>query len=108
MFSYTSVSESVQQKVGYTDFRNPIKVLYNDPNPVLKDYQPTPCQLPELFKTRDLAVKEFPIRKDDVWIFSYQKTGSTWTAELITVLLNGMDFGKIEKEDVTEKAMLFE
>lgn len=108
MFTYSAVSETIQKKLANVDLHNPVKVFYNDPNPAIKNYQPAPCVLPERFKKFDVAVKDFSVRKDDVWVLSYQKTGSTWSLELVTVLLNGMDFAKIEEHDVTEKCRLFE
>lgn len=108
MFAYSTLSETAQKNLKNSHYRNLVKVRYNDPNPVLKDYLPNPCVLPELFKPRAEFVKEFPVRKDDVWILSYPKTGTTWTTELTKVLLNGMDFEKLDDNDVTEKVMLFE
>ena len=34
------------------------------------------------------------MREDDIWIISYPKTGSTWTQELVWMLINDVDAEK--------------
>lgn len=108
MFSYSPVADSVKETLKNKDYTDLVKVLYNDPDPILKDYKPQPCLVPDRYKLWDKAVKEYPIRKDDVWVLSYTKTGTTLTTELVTILLNGVDFEKVEQMPVQERCPFFE
>lgn len=41
-------------------------------------------------------LKSFPLRPDDVWVVAYPKAGSTWTQQIVRLLLNGgEDGGKV-------------
>ena len=33
----------------------------------------------------------FPLREDDIWIVTYPKTGTTWTQEMVWMLVNDVD-----------------
>lgn len=100
MFQYTSVPEEVQQKRRVRDHPPYVKVLYHDPDPILEKYQPEPCFLTTRYADYDRAIKNFPVRKDDIYIITFPKTGTTLMSELISVLLSGMDFEKIERQSL--------
>ena len=57
--------------------------------------------LPRLFVTDNWAerIRNFELRKDDIWILSYPKTGTTWTIELVWMLINDLKF---ETADIPE------
>ena len=48
--------------------------------------------LPRLFVTDNWAerIRNFEVREDDIWILSYPKTGTTWTIELVWMLVNDL------------------
>ena len=57
--------------------------------------------LPRLFVTDNWAerIRNFEVREDDIWILSYPKTGTTWTIELVWMLVNDL---KLETADIPE------
>lgn len=97
MFQYTTVPEDIQRRSRVRDHPRYVNILYDDPDPILKDYSPAPCFLTEKYQNFDKEIKNFKVRSDDVYILSYPKTGTTLLSELITVLVNGMDFQTVEK-----------
>lgn len=108
MFGYSPVPQAVQERQRASRFINYEKVLYNDPNPILKNYQPEPCFLTERFKKFDQEIKSFSVRNDDIWIISFPKTGTTFMSELITVLMSGLDFEKLEETPLMRRSPYLE
>lgn len=108
MFQYTSVSDEVQRRQRVRDHPNYVKVLYNDPDPILKDYSPTPCFVTEKYRNFDQAIKNFPVRDDDIYVISYPKTGTTLMSELVTVMRSGMDFEKLEETSLMMRSPYLE
>lgn len=108
MFEYTPVSHEVKVKQRCRVFPNYVRVLYRDPDPLLKDVIPEPALVTERYKSFDMAIKNFSIRKDDIWIMSYPKTGTTLLSELITVLLSGMNFEKLERTSLNVRSPYLE
>lgn len=46
-------------------------------------------------------LKTFPLRSDDVWVVAYPKAGSTWTQQIVKLILNGgVSDGKVLSESV--------
>ncbi|XP_070557347.1 sulfotransferase 1A1-like [Ptychodera flava] len=43
------------------------------------------------------AVKEFQVREDDVFLATYPKSGTTWTAEIVSLIRNSDDIDSIDK-----------
>lgn len=41
-------------------------------------------------------IYNFVLREDDIWVLSYPKTGTTWTTELVWMLINDVDTEKSE------------
>lgn len=109
MFQYSnSIPDEMQKKMLNLDIKNLVKVLYMDTNPLLENYTPQPCVLPESFKTCAQEIKDFKVRKDDVFTIGYTKTGSTLTAELVSILINNLDFEQIEREPLLERVPFLE
>lgn len=100
MFEYTPVSDAVQRRQRVRDHPHNVRVLYQDPDPILKDLTPAPCFLTEKYAGFAKAIKDFPVRPDDIYIISYPKTGTTLMSELVTAMLCGMDFEKLEKSSL--------
>ncbi|OWR53533.1 Retinol dehydratase [Danaus plexippus plexippus] len=42
-------------------------------------------------------IYNFPLRSDDVFVISFPKSGTTWTQELVWLLLNDLDYEKAKK-----------
>ena len=57
--------------------------------------------LPRLFVTDNWAerIGNLEVREDDIWVLSYPKTGTTWTIELVWMLINDL---KLETGQVPE------
>merc|ERR1711971_689601 len=46
-----------------------------------------PCTLLPLLE----RIQDLPLRPDDVWVVSYPKCGTTWTQEMVWMILNNLD-----------------
>ncbi|XP_027208509.1 luciferin sulfotransferase [Penaeus vannamei] len=60
----------------------------------VKDYvevQPSGAVFPNYLEDWCLKYHEFPVQKDDVWVVTYPKAGTTWTQELVWCLMFDMD-----------------
>ncbi|XP_061394230.1 sulfotransferase 1 family member D1-like [Musca vetustissima] len=66
-----------------------------DPNiPLKKDWSETWCTLPQPFDTVLNEVLNYEVRKDDVFVCTFIKCGTTWMQETAWLLLNNLDFEK--------------
>lgn len=81
-------------------FNNVLEVLYEDPNPSLKDWKPQPTWMPLNYEHVAQRIKDFSVRDDDVWILSFPKTGTTVTCEMISVLINGLESKTLRDTDL--------
>ena len=51
--------------------------------------------MPRLFATQlEVKIFNFQLREDDIWIVTYPKCGTTWTQELVWMLINDVDTEK--------------
>ncbi|XP_066248129.1 luciferin sulfotransferase-like [Euwallacea similis] len=50
------------------------------------------CLLPVDYSKFAERIWKAPVRKDDVWLVSYPRTGSTWCQEMIWLIQNNLDF----------------
>ncbi|XP_066585148.1 sulfotransferase 1E1-like [Prorops nasuta] len=46
---------------------------------------------------------KFEARKDDTWVISYPRSGTTWTQELVWLLSNNLDFETARKKYLSER-----
>lgn len=53
-----------------------------------------PCFLPQRYEKIAGKILNFEVRKDDVWVISYPKCGTTWTQEMVTLLCTDLDYGE--------------
>ncbi|CAH1105251.1 unnamed protein product [Psylliodes chrysocephalus] len=58
----------------------------------LWEFNPGKCLLPSFFENYMQPILDAPIRKDDIWLISFPRTGSTWCQEIVWLLGNNMDF----------------
>jgi len=45
-------------------------------------------------------IKAFEAKRDDVWISSFPKCGTTWTQEMVWCIMNDLDFRRAESTSV--------
>lgn len=108
MFQYGNVSREVQDTKKCTSHSNYVSVLYKDPSPILMDWNPEPVWMPDTYKDGAQQIKEFKVRSDDVWIVSYGKTGTTIVCEMISVLLNDLNFERVEETPIMRRIPFLE
>ncbi|XP_059489703.1 luciferin sulfotransferase-like isoform X2 [Neocloeon triangulifer] len=48
--------------------------------------------LPSYFSNFTIPIKRFAVRKEDTWVFSFPKCGTTWTQEMVWCIANDLDF----------------
>ncbi len=53
--------------------------------------------LPIGYGEYDRRAQEFEVRDDDVWVASYPKCGTTWTQEMVWLIVNDLNFGEAKK-----------
>lgn len=64
--------------------------------------------LPKKFCDMSDQILSLPVRKDDIWLVSYPRTGSTWAQEIVWLLCNNMDFEKCKSQMQATRAPLLE
>ena len=51
--------------------------------------------MPRIFAEKlEKKIYDFELRDDDIWIVTYPKCGTTWTQELVWMLLNDVNIEK--------------
>lgn len=63
--------------------------------------------IPRKFVELGESIRELPIYKDDVWMISYPRTGSTWAQEMIWLLGHQLDY-EAAKQDLRARSPLIE
>ncbi|XP_066994996.2 luciferin sulfotransferase [Anabrus simplex] len=69
---------------------------------------PSDCILPVRYKQFADRIKNFEVREDDVWIITYPKCGTTWTQEMVWLLMNNMDFKTAIQERLSLRSPFIE
>lgn len=54
--------------------------------PFLTDFQFKPCCMPKDFQIFADEIRNFKIRKDDIWLLSWPKSGTTWLTNIVSQL----------------------
>lgn len=107
-------SQLIKDPLLTPELYNPPKNFYKlTPNeqpktPLGPDWKFKGCTLSGNFPENSDKYKNFLVRSDDVWIISYPKTGTTWTIEMVWLLLNNFDFEKSKEINNFEKAPFLE
>lgn len=64
-------------------------------------YNTRPVYKNNIFSTDTLEpFLNFEVFEDDVWIITYPKCGTTWSQEMVWLLMNNMDFEKAKSIDI--------
>lgn len=54
-------------------------------------FMPSGQVLPRCFMRLEKRIHEFQVRKDDIWVSSFPKCGTTWTQEMVWNIINNLD-----------------
>ncbi|MCP6082604.1 sulfotransferase domain-containing protein, partial [Klebsiella pneumoniae] len=88
----------------------PITVIYPDETenqPTDKDLHfiisPSNCILKPKFKTFFQKIQDFKVYPDDTWVVTFPKCGTTWTQEMVWLLVNNLDFEKATSTNLTAR-----
>lgn len=64
--------------------------------------------LPEFLCKNLENFKKFQVRKDDIWIVSFPKSGTTWVQELVYLIENDCDFKKATQDSIENRSPFFD
>lgn len=53
--------------------------------------------LPSAYPYISEKIKTFTVRKEDIWLISYPRSGSTWLQEMVWLLGNNLDYEKTKE-----------
>lgn len=70
--------------------------------------QPGNVILPKKFCDIGDVILDLPVRKDDIWLVSYPRTGSTWAQEIVWLLCNNVDLEGCKNQMQALRAPLLE
>lgn len=79
--------------------------------PFPSDYKFSQCFLPKKYLAQANRIENFRVNADDVWVVSFPKAGTTWTLNIVSYLMNNLDFSvdyKTELDSFFERAMYSE
>ncbi|XP_055842434.1 luciferin sulfotransferase-like [Episyrphus balteatus] len=82
--------------------------LDNIPVDIPNSWKYKPTCMPIEYKSRADAFANFKVRKDDIWIVTYPKCGTTWAQEMMWMLMNDLNFDEANSVDITERSIYFE
>ncbi|XP_049944089.1 luciferin sulfotransferase-like [Schistocerca serialis cubense] len=69
---------------------------------------PSSCVMPTLYMDIAQRVIDFEVRPDDVWIVTYPKCGTTWSQEMIWLVMNNFDYDTAYKIPLHERTPFIE
>ena len=55
---------------------------------------PSKCVQPENYKRFAKKIRDFKVYPDDTWVITFPKCGTTWTQEMVWLLVNNLDYEK--------------
>lgn len=70
--------------------------------------QPSGCVLFSEYRKHMERVRRLEVRPDDVWIITYPKCGTTWTQEMVWLLMHDLDFDTAKKVRLIERSPFME
>ncbi|KAF5285101.1 hypothetical protein FQA39_LY16790 [Lamprigera yunnana] len=66
------------------------------------------CCLPQQYRIYQEQINKFEVRDSDVYLLSHLKTGTTWTLEMIWLILNNLDYELARKRELINRCPNFE
>lgn len=81
--TWSELSQEQTQKVKETCPSSPL-------NDLIK-YEPGPVLVPRTYLQWADRVYNFELREDDIWIVTYPKSGTTWSQEMLWMIINDVD-----------------
>lgn len=78
----------------------PVKTKYSE-NPIYKDLNNNSRETLE-------PVLNFEVFEDDVWVITFPKCGTTWSQEMVWLLMNNMDFERAKRINIEERSPYLE
>ena len=78
--------------------------------PISKKWQSTASFKKErLYPLEKLdALYNFEVREEDIWIVTYPRCGTTWTQEMVWLLMNDLNFEKAKDIDLSIRSPYLE
>lgn len=89
------------KKASYATIDNFVKAYLSEKPKILSDYNKNlnnvnrnenACVLPYLYAKKAKDYQNFEVRKDDIWLITYPKTGTTWTQKMLWLLAYNLDY----------------
>ncbi|KAJ9573815.1 hypothetical protein L9F63_008797 [Diploptera punctata] len=69
---------------------------------------PSNSYMPAPFRDHIDRIRRFTVRPDDVWLVTYPKCGTTWTQEMLWLLINNLDFETAKKIQLIRRSPFLE
>lgn len=66
------------------------------------------CLLAARYVNSAQEIKDFAVRQDDVWIITSPKCGTTWTQEMVWLLMNDLNFEEALKTQLGQRSPFLE
>lgn len=73
-----------------------------------KKWTNKPAFLPGKYATIAEKIANFNVRPDDVWVVTFPKCGTTWTQEMVRMLLSDLDYEQASKQSLEERFVFLE
>ncbi|XP_046807458.1 sulfotransferase 1C4-like [Lucilia cuprina] len=109
---HQNILKSLEHKSEATKARLPYPVkIYSTEGkniPLKKNWSQTWCTLPAHFDKVFDEILNFELRKDDVFVVTFMKCGTTWMQECAWLLLNNLDFEKSKEAAVMIRSPFIE
>ncbi|XP_049943315.1 luciferin sulfotransferase-like [Schistocerca serialis cubense] len=64
---------------------------------------PSNCTLPVEFMEDAQTILNLEVKPDDVWVVTFPKSGTTWTQELVWLLMNDLNFDLAKRTHLTDR-----
>ena len=64
---------------------------------------PSKCVLNEKYKEYAERIRDFKVYPDDVWVVTFPKCGTTWTQEMVWLLVNNLNYEKAKQAPLTDR-----
>jgi len=71
-------------------------------------FNPSGQVLPRCFAEFEKEISSVKVRKDDVWISSFPKCGTTWTQEMVWNIVNNLDLATSKNKSLEERVPFLE